>query len=167
LQALALGLVPFSVYLFTLRGFYAQQDTRTPFFVNAAENGVNVVLALALFPAFGVQGLGLAYAGAYLVAALAALSLLAGRIGPITELVLPTAVRALAGAAVLAIVAAPLAAAIGRSSPARAALAVAVAGAAGAGAYLLTLVFVRASEAGAVLRAVRRPRERPAGGQNV
>ena len=40
LQAFALGLVPFSVYLYTLRGFYAQQDTRTPFLVNAFENGV-------------------------------------------------------------------------------------------------------------------------------
>ena len=56
LQAFALGLVPFSVYLYTLRGFYALQDTRTPFFVNAFENGANVVLALALFPALGVQG---------------------------------------------------------------------------------------------------------------
>ena len=56
LQAFALGLVPFSVYLYTLRGFYAQQDTRTPFLVNAIENGCNVVLALALFPALGVAG---------------------------------------------------------------------------------------------------------------
>ena len=35
LAALAIGLPGFSVYLFALRGFYAVQDTRTPFFLNA------------------------------------------------------------------------------------------------------------------------------------
>jgi putative peptidoglycan lipid II flippase len=50
LQGFALGLVPFSVYLFTLRGFYARQDTRTPFIINAIENAGNVLLALALSP---------------------------------------------------------------------------------------------------------------------
>ena len=50
LQALAIGLVPFSVYLYTLRGFYALQDTFTPFLINAIENGVNVVLARRAVP---------------------------------------------------------------------------------------------------------------------
>ena len=81
LQGFALGLVPFSVYLFTLRGFYAQQDTRTPFFINTIENGCNVLLALALFPALGVRGLSLAYAGAYAIAAVLALVLLQRRVG--------------------------------------------------------------------------------------
>ena len=43
LQALAAALIGFSVYLFTLRGFYALQDTRTPFLVNVFENGANIV----------------------------------------------------------------------------------------------------------------------------
>ena len=34
LGGFALGLVGFSVYLFALRGFYAHQDTRTPFIIN-------------------------------------------------------------------------------------------------------------------------------------
>ena len=34
LGGFALGLVGFSVYLFVLRGFYAHQDTRTPFVIN-------------------------------------------------------------------------------------------------------------------------------------
>ena len=32
------------MYLFALRGFYALKDTRTPFLVNLAENGINIVL---------------------------------------------------------------------------------------------------------------------------
>ena len=73
LQAFAIGLVPFSVYLYALRAFYALQDTRTPFLINAIENGVNIVLALVLFPSLGVQGLALAWSGAYIVAAVVAL----------------------------------------------------------------------------------------------
>ena len=33
------------VYLFVLRGFYAHQDTRTPFVINVVENVLNIVLA--------------------------------------------------------------------------------------------------------------------------
>ncbi len=65
LAGLALGLGAFSVYLFVLRCFYAHQDTRTPFVVNAFENAINVVLAFALVGSFGVLGLGAAYAIAY------------------------------------------------------------------------------------------------------
>ena len=38
LAGFSLGLVGFSVYLFVLRGFYAHQDTRTPFVINLVEN---------------------------------------------------------------------------------------------------------------------------------
>ena len=34
----AVGLLPFSLYLYALRGFYALQDTRTPFVLNCWEN---------------------------------------------------------------------------------------------------------------------------------
>ena len=39
LACFAVGLFSFSAYLFTLRGFYAMQDTRTPFLLNCVENG--------------------------------------------------------------------------------------------------------------------------------
>ena len=81
LAALALGLPGFSVYLFALRGFYALQDTRTPFFLNAVENGLNVVLAVALVGSLHVQGLALAYAAAYTVTAVAAVATLGRRVG--------------------------------------------------------------------------------------
>ena len=46
LGGFALGLVGLSVYVFALRGFYAHQDTRTPFVINVVENMLNIVLAV-------------------------------------------------------------------------------------------------------------------------
>ena len=43
-----------------LRGFYAHQDTRTPFVINVCENVLNIVLAFVLVGRYGVLGLGLA-----------------------------------------------------------------------------------------------------------
>jgi putative peptidoglycan lipid II flippase len=77
----AIGLLAFSLYLFLLRGFYAQQDTRTPFFLNVLENGVNVLLAFALVGRFGVQGLAFAYSAAYVVAAAVTFLALRRRVG--------------------------------------------------------------------------------------
>jgi putative peptidoglycan lipid II flippase len=81
LAMFGLGLLGYSVYLYTLRGFYALRDTRTPFFLNVVENSINVVLALILEPAFGVPGLAFAYALAYTVAAVLALWALRRRVG--------------------------------------------------------------------------------------
>jgi putative peptidoglycan lipid II flippase len=139
LQALAPALIGFSVYLFTLRGFYALQDTRTPFLVNVFENGANIVLAVALYPAFGVQGLALAYAGAYSLAAVVALALLYRRVGDMLGGAIATAGRAVVGSIALAIVAALLAGAIGRDSTTAAATAVIVGGTAGVVVYLAVL----------------------------
>ena len=46
LQAFAVGLPGFSVYLYVLRGFYAHGDARTPFIINVFENLVNIALAV-------------------------------------------------------------------------------------------------------------------------
>jgi putative peptidoglycan lipid II flippase len=73
LAMFAIGLPGFSVYLFTLRGFYARRNTKTPFFLNVFENGLNIVLALVLMPVMGVPGLALAYGLAYTVAAVVAM----------------------------------------------------------------------------------------------
>ena len=45
LAGFSVGLVPFSVYLYTLRGFYTLRDTKTPFIVNCLENALNIVFA--------------------------------------------------------------------------------------------------------------------------
>jgi putative peptidoglycan lipid II flippase len=86
LSGLAIGLVGFSLYLFVLRGFYSHGDTRTPFFINCAENGLNILLAIVLVDRFGVRGLGLAFAIAYLVSALIALLVLRRRHGTVGPL---------------------------------------------------------------------------------
>ncbi|MET7508212.1 murein biosynthesis integral membrane protein MurJ [Streptomyces albidoflavus] len=89
LQAFGPGLIAFSAQYLLLRGFYAFEDTRTPFFMAAWIAGVNIALATAchlLLPArWAVVGM----AGAYTLAYLAGLALtarllrrrLGGRIG--------------------------------------------------------------------------------------
>lgn len=74
LALLALGLPGFSIYILLMRAYQAMQDTRTVFFLYAVENGVNIVLALALYPSLGVRGLALAYALAYTVGTAVALA---------------------------------------------------------------------------------------------
>ncbi len=80
LAGFSLGLVGFSVYMFVLRGFYAHHDTRTPFIVNVGENALNIVLAFVLVDRYGVLGLGLAFAIAYLVSAAWALRVLSNKV---------------------------------------------------------------------------------------
>ncbi|MFM7963181.1 MAG: murein biosynthesis integral membrane protein MurJ [Actinomycetota bacterium] len=76
LMGLSVGLVGFSLYLFVLRGFYSHGDTRTPFFINCGENLLNIVFAFALAGRFGVHGLGLAFALAYLISSVIAVEVL-------------------------------------------------------------------------------------------
>ena len=105
LRGLTIGLVGFSVYLFVLRGFYAHDDTRTPFWLNVGENLLNIVLAVVLVGPFGVFGLGLALGVAYLISAVVAIIVLDRRHGhriapdllrPVTSLVASGAVALVA-----------------------------------------------------------------------
>jgi putative peptidoglycan lipid II flippase len=164
LQAFAISLVPFSVYLYAMRAFYALQDTRTPFVLNAFENGLNVVLALVLFPRLGVQGLALAWSGAYVVAAVVALAVLGRRIGSVADpVVIRSSVRAGLAALAMGVVAAPVAGAIGRPSPGTAFVATAVAAVAGALVYVGGLVALRSDELAALGALVRRRARTPPG----
>jgi putative peptidoglycan lipid II flippase len=65
---MAVGLLPFSLYLFSLRAFYARNDTFTPFWVNAVENALNIALAIPLYDRYGIPGLAVAFSAAYLAA---------------------------------------------------------------------------------------------------
>ena len=80
LGGFALGLVGFSVYLFVLRGFYAHQDTRTPFVINVVQNVLNIVLAILLVGRFDILGLGVALAVSYVVCALWALQVMSYKV---------------------------------------------------------------------------------------
>ncbi len=157
LQLFALSLVPFSLYLYTLRAFYALHDTRTPFVVNTVENALNVVLALALFPSLGVQGLALAWSGSYVIAWIVATVALRRRVGGRrSRPVRAAATRAAVGSVVLASVAVPLAAAIGHRTPGRALLATGVAGGIGLLAYAGVLAAMRSDELRELAAIVRR-----------
>ena len=81
IAAFSVGLVPFSIYLFSLRAFYSVHDTRTPFLLNCFENALNIALAFPLYYAFGVPGLALAFAGAYGGAAALTFAVLRRRMG--------------------------------------------------------------------------------------
>ncbi|MFZ9929860.1 MAG: murein biosynthesis integral membrane protein MurJ [Ilumatobacteraceae bacterium] len=80
LAGLALGLIGYSVYLFVLRGFYAHQDTRTPFVINCFQNVLNITLAFILSPSLDVLGLGIAFSASYVLAAIGALFVLRNKV---------------------------------------------------------------------------------------
>ncbi|MGW6459693.1 murein biosynthesis integral membrane protein MurJ, partial [Streptomyces sp. NPDC055078] len=71
LMAFGLGLIPYSVQYVVLRGFYAYEDTRTPFYntvivalVNAAASGISFVVLPARW---AVVGMAASYGFAYMV----------------------------------------------------------------------------------------------------
>jgi putative peptidoglycan lipid II flippase len=134
------------------------QNTFTPFWINAIENGANIVLAVALFSSLGVQGLGLAWSGAYILAAVLAIVVLGRHVAHrvVDRQVLLSALRAGLGTVALAIVAAALAGAIGHATSIRAFEATAVAGIGGIAAYLLVLVLLRTPELGQLIGVLRR-----------
>ncbi|WP_435222601.1 murein biosynthesis integral membrane protein MurJ [Streptomyces sp. Tue6028] len=71
LMAFGLGLIPFSVQYVVLRGFYAYEDTRTPFYntvIVAAVNAAASALCYVILPAeWAVVGMAGAYGLAYAV----------------------------------------------------------------------------------------------------
>ena len=81
LIAFLCGLPAFSLFLYAMRGFYAQRDTRLPFYTNAAETILGLAIAFLVVDRFGVVGLGASGSIAYSVFAVIALALLHRRIG--------------------------------------------------------------------------------------
>lgn len=92
LAGFSLGLVGISIFLFVIRLFYAHLDARTPFTLNLIENVLNIVLAVVLVGRYGILGLALSFALAYLVSA--ALALVVAR-NKVPELTLGPVVAAL------------------------------------------------------------------------
>lgn len=80
------GLPAFTLFYVLLRGFYALEDTRTPFYVTVAFSAVMLALAFPLFDAMSgggtqVAALALAYSLAYWIGLVIAWILLARRLG--------------------------------------------------------------------------------------
>ena len=84
LAMFALGLPAYSIYYVLLRGFYALEDTKTPFYLAIVLNSINIVAALLLFNVLStdqaVPGLALAYSLAYVLTTLASWVVLSRRL---------------------------------------------------------------------------------------
>lgn len=85
LMAFALGLIPYSVQYVVLRGFYAYEDTRTPFYntvIVAAVNAAASVLCFLVLPSrWAVVGMAASYGLAYAVGVGVAWRRLRNRLG--------------------------------------------------------------------------------------
>ncbi|WP_030270139.1 murein biosynthesis integral membrane protein MurJ [Streptomyces sp. NRRL B-24484] len=85
LSAFALGLIPYSVQYVLLRGFYAYEDTRTPFsntvWVAACQAATAVLCWLVLPAQWAVTGMALCYGASYAVGVAVAVPRLKARVG--------------------------------------------------------------------------------------
>jgi len=89
IQAFAPAMVFFTIHYMMLRGFYAAENTRTPFFVQVAIALTNIAAAFALTSLVGPLGvstmLAFAYGLSYLVGSALSTTLLSRLIGPIFD----------------------------------------------------------------------------------
>lgn len=106
LAAFAVGLPTFSLYAIMMRSYQAMQDTRSMFKVYAFENAVNIVLAVTLYPHFGVRGLAASWSLAYAAGAAVAVWHQGRRLEGIGGRPLRLAFARVAAGAVVAVVAA-------------------------------------------------------------
>ena len=89
IQAFSLAMITFTVHYLMLRGFYANEDNRTPFFIQVVIATVNIGLAYHLAtsvePDRVAMMLALAFGIAYLVGAILSASLLAFAVGNVFD----------------------------------------------------------------------------------
>jgi len=81
LALMAVGLPGFCTFLFVVRVLQSMQRTRIAFWLYVVENGLNVVLAIALVHSLGVRGLAISLSVAYSVAAVLGLLVLRSWLG--------------------------------------------------------------------------------------
>jgi putative peptidoglycan lipid II flippase len=147
LAAFAVGLLPFSLYLFSLRAFTSRLDTFTPFWINCIENAVNIALAFPLYSWLGIPGLALAFSLAYVVGAALVLFVLHRDLhGVDGRRLASTGLRVVSAALVVAAVSWGIARGIGWASTGEAVLAAVVGMTVGTAVYLGLLVVLRVDE---------------------
>ena len=163
IAAFAPAMVFFAIHYMMLRGFYAMENTRTPFFIQLAVAGTNVVAALVFTSLVSPRNvsiaLALAFGSSYLVGAVLSATLLPGAVfGAKMRLFLVRLAIACIGAALVmvAVLTALHASGVPADTPARALGLVALAGPAGAGTYLLLARVVGLTELASVVSALRR-----------
>jgi putative peptidoglycan lipid II flippase len=156
LVAMAVGLPTFSLYLVLMRAYQGMQDTRTMFYMYLVENGLNIVLDVALYHWFGIRGLAAGLSLAYAGGTAVALVHLSRRMGGVGGRRMVTAAGTVVAGATLAAGAAWLVSwGIGRAPGGERQLAVAARVVAGVGAgvtvYLLAARALRFDEVRKVL----------------
>jgi putative peptidoglycan lipid II flippase len=163
--AFAPAMVAFTIHYLVLRGFYADEDTRTPFFVQVLIAAVNIGAAVALThvvdPARVAQALALSFGIAYAVGATTSATLLSRRLGGLVDaetrrFVVRLALSlVLAAAAMLGTTAGLDALGNDRDEPVGALVVLVVAGLVGAAAYLLGTRLTRMRELRYLLSSLR------------
>ncbi len=81
LAMLAVGLPGFCTFLYAVRVLQSIQDLRSAFWLYVLENGINVVLAVALAGPLGVRGIALSISVAYTAAAVVAVIRVRDKVG--------------------------------------------------------------------------------------
>lgn len=89
IQAFGLAMIAFPIHYLMLRGFYANEDTRTPFFIQITIAAVNIAAAVVLTsmvpPARVAMMLALSYGIAYVVGSILSATLLSRSVGPVFD----------------------------------------------------------------------------------
>lgn len=168
ITAFAPAMVLFTVHYLMLRGFYAAENTRTPFFIQVTIAASNVTLAVTLTSFVGPERvstmLALSYGGAYLIGTIMSVLLLSRVIGRVFDrkvlVFAPKLVTACAcAAAVMLLTLWGLeSAGIGTASKSDAAVSLLTAGPLGAIAYLLSARLLRLREIGSIIQTLIRRR---------
>ncbi len=162
LAAFAVGLLPFSLYLFALRAFTSRLNTRTPFLINCVENAVNIALAFPLYAWLGIPGLALAFSLAYFVGSAVTLGVLHRDLHGIDgRRLASTGVRVVLAALAVAGVTWAIARGIGSSTTGEAILATVTGVVAGTTLYLGLCRVLKVAELGMLASLI--PRRAPAG----
>jgi putative peptidoglycan lipid II flippase len=160
LMIMALGLPGFSAFLLLVRAFQAMQDARRVFVLYLVENGINIVLALALYPSLGVQGLALSFALAYAGGTIAALLAMRRRAGGVEGAALArTLIRVGVASAAMATVVLAISAIVGSGGNARLAIRVLAGVVAGVTVYVAVARALGVEELTALLRIGRGKRQ--------
>jgi putative peptidoglycan lipid II flippase len=160
LMTMAVGLPAFSAFLLLVRAFQAIQDAREVFVLYLIENGINIVLALALYPSLGVEGLALAFALAYTGGTVAALLAMRRRAGGIEgPALVRTSLRVAVASAAMAAIVLAVSAAVGSGGDARLAARVLAGVMAGVTVYVAVARALGVDELTALLRIGRGKRE--------
>ncbi|MGZ5374257.1 MAG: murein biosynthesis integral membrane protein MurJ [Aeromicrobium sp.] len=171
IQAFSLAMIAFAVHYLMLRGFYANENTRTPFFIQVVIASVlilaSVVLTSMVSPARVAMMLALSYGIAYVVGSILSVTLLSRSVGRVIDrqMVVFSAKLSVAAAAAAVVM---LGAAFGLeragldpTQPAGGLSTLFVAGAAGAIVYLLSAKLLRLEEVAYIASTLLRRRAVP------